>query len=59
MLNESVPEEVVDQFTANDNFPPALIKYIEKATLENISGDSFILLVNVFNDNVTLSESFA
>lgn len=35
----------------NTKFPEAIMRYLENTKLEDLAGDAFILLVNVFNDN--------
>ena len=42
---------VTEQFFSNSDFPGAIIKYLEKTNLEELAGDAFILLINVFDDN--------
>lgn len=49
-LNEYLPTLVVPQFMHNAKFPDAIINYLEKTDMKDMSGDAFILLVNVFND---------
>lgn len=49
-LNEHLPDLVVPQFLNNQKFPSAIVKYLEGTDLQDMAGDSFILLVNVFND---------
>eukprot|EP00347_Sterkiella_histriomuscorum_P013463 403364617 len=50
-LNEHLPELVVSQFMNNQKFPGAIVKYLENTKLQDMAGDAFILLVNVFNDS--------
>jgi hypothetical protein len=38
------------QLCANIYFPGALVKYLETTDLQDLAGDAFIMLVNVFND---------
>jgi hypothetical protein len=52
-LNELLPGLVKDQFFNNLKFPDALVKYLEKTKLEDLAGDAFILLINIFDDNTT------
>ena len=42
---------VLSQLCANIYFPRALIKYMETTDLASLTGDSFILVVNIFDDN--------
>lgn len=32
------------------HFPPALVKYLEQTELQDLAGDAFILLVNLFDE---------
>ena len=50
-LNEQLPEVVCDQFYNNLKFPKALIQYLEVTKLEEMSGDAFILLINIFDED--------
>lgn len=49
-LNEHLPDLVVPQFLNNQKFPGAIVRYLEGTDLKDVAGDSFVLLVNVFND---------
>ena len=42
---------MVPQFLNNQNFPGAIIEYLEATELRDVAGDAFILLVNVFKDS--------
>lgn len=42
---------MLGQLCANIFFPKALIKYMEDTELQNLSSESFILIVNIFDDN--------
>lgn len=50
-LNEKLPEVVSDQFYNNLKFPQALVKYLAATKLEEMSGDAFILLINIFDED--------
>jgi hypothetical protein len=50
-LNEHLPSIVCDQFFNNLKFPQALVKYLEDTKLEEIAGDAFILLINIFDED--------
>ncbi len=52
-LNENFYELVNEQFFNNLKFPKALIQYLENTNLENIAGDAFILLINLYDDEST------
>ena len=49
-LNEFIPDVVGPQFFTNELFPQYLVKYIIDTKFEDLAGDSFILLINIFND---------
>ena len=49
-LNEIFPENVGPQFFQNLKFPRAIVKYFEVTQLEEMTGDAFILLINVFDE---------
>ena len=49
-LNEHLPEMVGPQFFSNKDFPATLVEYIVSTPLEEIAGDCFILLINLFQD---------
>ena len=49
-LNEFIPDMVGPQFFQNALFPPALVKYIVDTKFDDLAGDSFILLINIFNE---------
>lgn len=38
------------QICSNIHFPGALVSYLEKTELEDLAGDAFILLVNIFDE---------
>ncbi len=42
---------------ANQFFPGAIVKYLEKTDLKDLSGDALILLVNVFDDRTVSAAS--
>lgn len=42
---------MLGQLCANIFFPKALIKYMEDTELQNLTSESFILIVNIFDDN--------
>ena len=48
-LNEHLPVLVGKCFFANNKLPNALLLYIESTKFEDLAGDSFILLINVFD----------
>lgn len=50
-LNEKLPDVVCDQFYNNLKFPKALIEYLEVTKLEEMSGDAFILLISIFDED--------
>lgn len=50
-LNENLPQMVGPQFFSNKEFPPTLVDYIVKTPLNEIAGDCFILLINIFRDD--------
>lgn len=52
-LNEYIPELVFPQFFHNMQFPKALIQYMEQTEFANLSGDAFILLINIFDEDTT------
>jgi len=51
-LNEYIPELVGPQFFQNAAFPEALVNYMTTTEMHELAGDSFILLINIFNDKV-------
>jgi hypothetical protein len=50
-LNQHIADVVLSQLCANIYFPRALIKYMETTDLASLTGDAFILVVNIFDDN--------
>jgi hypothetical protein len=59
-LNQHVPVTVLPQLFSNMYFPGAIVAYLERIDLKDLSGDALILLVNIFDeDNVeSASELF-
>jgi len=50
-LNEHLPDLVCDQFFNNRKFPETIVKYLSVTKLEDLAGDAFLLLINIFDDN--------
>jgi len=48
--NEHIPGICLPQICSNIFFPGALVNYLEKTDLEDLAGDAFILLVNIFDE---------
>ena len=48
---------MVEQFLNNRKFPGAIVKYLENTEIENMAGDAFVLLINVFNEDTVDSVS--
>ena len=49
-LNEHVPATVLPQLFSNMYFPGALVAYLERIDIKDLSGDALLLLVNIFDD---------
>ena len=49
-LNEHLPETVGKQFHSNAQFPPSLVKYLEVTQIDQLAGDAFTLLINIFDE---------
>ena len=56
-LNQHVPATVLPQLFSNMYFPGALVAYLERTELKDLSGDALILLVNIFDDDNVESAS--
>ena len=52
-LNEHFPGEVGNSFIHKLRFPKALLNYMEEIKLEDMAGDAFILLINIFDEDTT------
>ena len=60
-LNEHLPDTVGPQFFNNQKFPEAIVRYLEHTKLEELAGDAFLLLINVFDETTTpelISDNF-
>ncbi len=56
-LNERVPELCLKQFQKNKKLPSAIITYFESNKLQNLNGDAFLMLINIYTDELLLEMS--
>ena len=51
-LNERVPDLTLKQFQKNKKLPSAIVTYFEINKVKDLSGDAFLMLINVYTDDL-------